>query len=1109
MTTLNYLNVTKAPNDKQTSLASTPMKYMFFEWLRKSAQKKYSTEIILSCIDRTSEYSILKKISTNSLWEYKTCDAFKPIYDKLLKAIPFRITNRKTHKVFIVAGQLYLSFLKEKPWETVIAETIDSNTNNVNNIERTPDNPMVVRKEQISTKTVVPSNDLATMTPLFKKKVDWSLLNYGFAIPQTAIDTFRPNIGGKIMRGDSLDIKLIINENTYHAKLNNVGFSNESREQLQVRYGGNSPAVVALRKIFKSSYSSMIERRNNNQNNLKLEDKEYVDIVCVSPGIYGLICYPSTYGALDKALLKTSKTPSGINQKMNELIPEPESNETKSTVETYVLDKTTAENKNVKVGSYVRSKLRQLSESGFAFSEEQLRNICDFQWSQETLKISAPCSFAKIIGDTLSLDNLVKNKNGYNRYWNEPFIFNDVKLIFISQWCEKSQHYFDKWFASLNTNVVSTDVFSSKHTHQQKDTSNKYTSLEDRLIKYNSGNIQMTFAEISEIVGGLPLTAYKHPTFWSNINSHSIAVAWMKAGYKVIKCDLKKQIVNFAKSDTIYKYNLNHKKTIKEAMIEFSNKYKGEIKTTKEIVNELSIKYGFNENSILPADYEISLDNSLPKLFRRTYHGTFKCLGHDNVQATTTSFSPGYDSNYSLDNENRRDKIMTIITEKFKSGFRMSSSIDFERFKNYYTDKFGEEYRYSADTLEHLLCSEAVIFDDRAYFYNDEIVRTVRIYLEKLGSPCIYIDYIFKKYSRELYNFNIFSTEMLKAFIEKNYYDISVKYDYILITDNMQPADLIRRAFNERETWSFDDLQEKLPYLKTDTIKQTLNGVEYFRIDRGTYTHIDNIDLPNNEGEIILSFVNNRLQKKNYITANELDLSKFESLNPHCPFTAIRDAVFHKFLSDSYDKRGQVITKKGNKLCVLDILEQYCREAETVSFDELNAFETTFDQKGRTHSQCLVAGHNTMIRVSSELFVAYNKVDFDVEKTDDAIALYCYDNFIPLRRVTDFSLFPYAGYQWNLFLLESYVRKFSRVFKFDVRAVNSSNIGIIVKKSFKYNDYNDILTIALANSPVKLNDKKAVGNYLFDKGYIGWRNLGKNEKKIIENAEKLKKGDTV
>ncbi len=857
MVELDSINRDTSPFDDEVSFESISFRDAFFEWLSAGNAKKYPAEVILSCIDRISEYAVLKKISTSSLWEYKKNDAFKPIYKRLLEAKLLRITDRNVYKVFIVAGQLYLRFLRERPWKTVATKTIDLAVSGVDDkaIEQIlNESTAVVKKEQADTEAIILSQDLTATSLVFKKEVDWSLLNYGFTIPQSAIDAFCSNIDGEVLRGSSLHIKLMVGENVYPATLSNVGFSSDTRKQLQVRYSASSRAAGALQEIFRASYDFLMAKKNNNVSNVKLENKEYVDVVCVSSGIYRLICYP---------------------------------------------------------------------------------------------------------------------------------LINGLRL---------------------ETNTCT------------------------------------------------------------------------------------------------------RKKTVKEALIEFSDNHKGEIKTTNEISEELSIIYG---HSILPVDYQIGLNSIFKKLFRRIDHGTYMCLGYNAAETTVVSSPLNYGSAYSLVSDEEKEKIMSIVAKKFKSGFRRTSNIDFERFKNYYADECGEEFPYAADRLDYLLSSEAVIFDDRVYVYGDEVTHAILVFLEQLDSPCIYIDVFFNKYSDELYAFSIFSVEMLRVFIEKNYYGISIKYDYILMKDNVSPADLIKEVFCERETWSFDELQKKLPCLKIDTIRQTLNSAEYFRVDTGTYTHIDNMDLPDGEGEKILVFVESKLQERDYITANELDLSKFESLNPHCSFAAIRDAVFYKFLSNGYEKSGQVITKKGCKLRVLDILEQYCREAETVSFDELNAFEATFDPEGRTHSQCLIAGHNTMVRVSSELFVADGNVDFDVEKIDDAIALYCHDNFIPLRRVTDFSLFPYTGYQWNLFLLESYVRKFSRIFKYDVRAVNSANIGTIVRKSFDYNGYDDILAIALANSSVRLSDKKAIGNYLFDNGYIGWRNLGKCEEKIIENAKKLREGGTV
>lgn len=103
---------------------SMSMRDEFQKWLADGNARKYPPEVLLSCLDRVSEYAARKKISAGSLWEYEYSSTFSPVYNRLLNAKLLRVTDRKTHKVFIIAGQLYLRFLKEKPFmgnETAVA----------------------------------------------------------------------------------------------------------------------------------------------------------------------------------------------------------------------------------------------------------------------------------------------------------------------------------------------------------------------------------------------------------------------------------------------------------------------------------------------------------------------------------------------------------------------------------------------------------------------------------------------------------------------------------------------------------------------------------------------------------------------------------------------------------------------------------------------------------------------------------------------------------------------------------------------------------------------------------------------------------------------------
>ena len=73
----------------------------------------------------------------------------------------------------------------------------------------------------------------------------------------------------------------------------------------------------------------------------------------------------------------------------------------------------------------------------------------------------------------------------------------------------------------------------------------KYQPLHDWLVSAPRG-IEVGFAEISALVGGLPTTAYRRREWWSNNPTHHVqGVAWLGAGRRVSWVDLELQRVRF------------------------------------------------------------------------------------------------------------------------------------------------------------------------------------------------------------------------------------------------------------------------------------------------------------------------------------------------------------------------------------------------------------------------------------------------------------------------------------------------------------------------------------------------------------------------------------
>ena len=100
---------------------------------------------------------------------------------------------------------------------------------------------------------------------VYKKEVDWSMLHQGISIPLNNQVVFHNNIKRFIQRGESKDIFLVIDTNTYKAKLVNQKFDETKfvahKDILQIRYNSQSEIASKLRSVFNTSYKYLAEQR--------------------------------------------------------------------------------------------------------------------------------------------------------------------------------------------------------------------------------------------------------------------------------------------------------------------------------------------------------------------------------------------------------------------------------------------------------------------------------------------------------------------------------------------------------------------------------------------------------------------------------------------------------------------------------------------------------------------------------------------------------------------------------------------------------------------------------------------------------------------------------
>lgn len=88
--------------------------------------------------------------------------------------------------------------------------------------------------------------------------------------------------------------------------------------------------------------------------------------------------------------------------------------------------------------------------------------------------------------------------------------------------------------------------------------SKKYNKFETYLVESKESVLKLSFLEIEKILGfKLNASAYKYPAIWSNSDSHSLATAWLNAGYRSEQLNISEQTITFRKEKMGKQQNLS------------------------------------------------------------------------------------------------------------------------------------------------------------------------------------------------------------------------------------------------------------------------------------------------------------------------------------------------------------------------------------------------------------------------------------------------------------------------------------------------------------------------------------------------------------------------
>ena len=453
-------------------------------------------------------------------------------------------------------------------------------------------------------------------------------------------------------------------------------------------------------------------------------------------------------------------------------------------------------------------------------------------------------------------------------------------------------------------------------------------------------------------------------------------------------------------------------------------------------------------------------------------------------------------------------KITHILTEHFANGYRLNSPIEMVRFRSFVAENLGEILKLSDEEMKNYIAACGILLDEKVYVVSALVKERIKKLVEDYfadGAKAIFYAEFYTKNENWLIEASVISEKILIEILRRLFPNLYFTQTYFGYTDASIFTTLeseILRVWGDHVLLTYSRLVERLKYIPFERIKYALSRNNNFIWNSvETFLHVSRVEITEKEQHAIREAAENECNSRGYASITDLPFSKIEERNDELSITAIHNAIYRICLSDKFDKKGKIVARKGEVIDALTIMKNYCRTIDKCTVDDLLSYEKKLT--GEVHRWLsMQAGNTVMVRIDKNNYVADRFVHFNIDIIDDAIGLFVKEDYLPLKSFTTFGAFPDCGQTWNLFLLESYCRRFSRKFRFDTPSVNSRNAGVVISKNCDMN-YMEIMTDAVINAYIPLKDT-AVCKFLYKSGYLG-RSTASKAKEIINKAKASKK----
>ena len=460
-----------------------------------------------------------------------------------------------------------------------------------------------------------------------------------------------------------------------------------------------------------------------------------------------------------------------------------------------------------------------------------------------------------------------------------------------------------------------------------------------------------------------------------------------------------------------------------------------------------------------------------------------------------------------------------ILSEEFEDGLRLNG-MRLRKFRSICEERYHETLEPDDEKLIALLKQVGEERDERIYARRNgeasSLMDTIRqdiLQTLSAGASCVYPQQIFEKYRAELARqLTVYNADAFKAMLlSSTGRQLSASHGIICLPgkNGNIAADVMNLFQDSYVPISYAQMAEQLWYIPMERIKHVLSTEKSIvTIEQETYFYAPNFPISTHELTALARAMHRRIEDDGFLVAKDLR----ELMQVHCPNAAMDTAdwkdwgvrnVMTWLLRDQFDFNGVIICARGVGMDTHMVFRSYCKAHKRVTMDELKDLCAQLGVSGICWDSVLAE----MVRISRSEFISKRLIAFDSESTDRVLEQACPGDYMPLKDFTLFMGLPGVAVPWNGFLLESYLRDYSRVFRLEQAGpVEHTPIGAMVRRTSTIRSNRDLLIDALAHEDSWHNTGEAL-DVLVARGYRAQR-LMANATDIIKAAqqqrEKLK-----